>query len=197
MTTHNVLIVEDSEGLARMYEEWIGEGYDVTVAPDGESAVELFDETIDVVLLDRRLPGQSGDDVLTYLRERSDCPIAMVTAVNPDFDILELGLDDYIIKPLDREELVGTVERLITRSRYVDQLREYFALVSKRTVIAEHKTYAELDRAEYRELETEIDDLEQELADHLAQLEPQDFDALFKEIGASETGQSPPEPPVN
>jgi DNA-binding response OmpR family regulator len=197
MTTHSVLIVEDSEGLARMYEEWIGDDYEVTIAPDGETAMELFDETIDVVLLDRRLPGQSGDDVLSYLRDRSDCPIAMVTAVNPDFDILERGIDDYIIKPLDREELIGTVERLITRDRYVDQVREYFALVSKRTVIAEHKTYAELDRDEYRELEQQIDDLEQQLADQLAQLEPEDFDALFKKIGPHDAGQPPSEPPVN
>jgi DNA-binding response OmpR family regulator len=199
MTNQHVLIVEDSQGLAEMYQEWIGDEYTVTVAPDGETATEVFDETVDVVLLDRRLPGRSGDDVLHALRERSDCPIAMVTAVDPDFDILELGIDDYIIKPIDREELVSTVQRLISRSEYVDQLREYFALVSKRTVIAEHKTYAELDREEYRELEREIDELEQQLADSLARLEPQDFDVLFREIGAdnSGSGSSTSEPPAH
>jgi len=90
-TRAHVLIVEDRPEIARLYESWLSDDYTVTVAHDGDEAVETFDDSIDVVILDRRLPGRPGDEVLAAIREESDCTVAMATAVEPDFDILELG----------------------------------------------------------------------------------------------------------
>jgi len=60
----------------------------------------VIDETVDVVLLDRMMPGMSGQEVLAAIRERGlDCRVAMVTAVDADFDVIEMGFDEYLGKP--------------------------------------------------------------------------------------------------
>ena len=81
-----VLVVEDEPDLADLYATWLKIDYSVRTAYGGEEAVEQLDDEIDVVLLDRRMPGLSGDEVLTKIRERGiDCYVSMVTAVEPDF----------------------------------------------------------------------------------------------------------------
>lgn len=80
-----VLVVDDEEDLANLYSQWLSDDYAVRTAYNGEQALERLDETVDVVLLDRRMPGLSGDDALNRIREREyDCRVAMVTAVDPD-----------------------------------------------------------------------------------------------------------------
>ncbi|WP_248517809.1 HalX domain-containing protein [Salinarchaeum laminariae] len=188
MSTANrasVLIVEDRPEIARLYESWLDDDYGVTTAHDGDEAVELFDDSIDVVVLDRRLPGRPGDEVLAAIRERSDCNVAMATAVEPDFDILEMGFDEYVVKPLTRGELIGTIERLLARDAYADSLQRYFALVSKRSVLEEHKSSAELDDERYREFTGQIDDLEANLEHCVDRFEHRDFEALFRSLDDS------------
>jgi len=181
-TRANVLIVEDRPEIARLYQSWLSEDYDVTVAHDGDEAVEVFDDSVEVVVLDRRLPGRPGDEVLSAIREQSECNVAMATAVEPDFDILEMGFDEYVVKPLTRGELIGTVERLIARDSYADSLQRYFALVSKRSVLEEHKSRAELDDERYREFTEDIDDLEANLEHCVDRFEHRDFEALFRSL---------------
>jgi len=181
-TRATVLVVEDRPEIATLYESWLSEDYDVTVAHDGDEAVETFDGDVDVVILDRRLPGRPGDEVLAAIRETSDCSVAMATAVEPDFDILEMGFDEYVVKPLTRGELIGAVERLLARDDYADALQEYFALAAKRSVLEEHKSRAELEDERYREFTERIDELEVELAGIVDQFEHTDFAALFHSI---------------
>lgn len=128
-----VLIVEDERRLADFYTELLADTYTVRTAYDGDRALDLIDETVDVVLLDRHLPDYSGDEILCEIRRRGiDCRVAMVTAVVPDFDILELGFDDYVEKPVFKDELEATVERLLHRNGFDAALQEYFALTSKK-----------------------------------------------------------------
>jgi len=109
-----ILVVDDDEPLTETYAAWLSDRYDVRVANSGAEALERLDETVDVVLLDRRMPDMTGDDVLAEIRERGlGCRVSMLTAVKPDSDIVEMPFEDYLVKPVGREEVLGSVERLL------------------------------------------------------------------------------------
>ena len=136
MSNVHILVAEDEETLADLFATWLNDEYTVDTAYSGEEALEMLDETLDVVLLDRRLPDCSGDTVLGEIRERGlECRVAMISAVTPDFDVLEMDFDTYLTKPASEAGLNGVVEQLLARTRYEDQLQDYFALVSKRATL--------------------------------------------------------------
>lgn len=153
-----ILVVEDEGDLADTYALWLQEAYTVKTAYDGGSAIEQLDETVDVVLLDRRMPDISGNEVLSAIRERGlECQVAMVTAVDPDFDIADMEFDAYLVKPIEEDELEGLVERLLTRSQYDDRLQEFYALATKKAILDAETT--EQDRGasdEYAQLEAQL-----------------------------------------
>ncbi|GAB2978677.1 response regulator [Frigoribacterium salinisoli] len=117
--TH-ILIVEDEESLsgplAYILER---EGYTVTVAEDGPSAVTSFDAGgVDLVLLDLMLPGIPGTEVCREIRTRSQVPIVMLTAKDSEVDVvvgLELGADDYVTKPYSTRELLARIRAVLRR----------------------------------------------------------------------------------
>ncbi|WP_226010196.1 response regulator [Halomicrobium salinisoli] len=181
-----VLIVEDEPDVAETYRLWLRDGYEVRMAHDGDEGLELLDESVDVVLLDRMMPGLSGDEVLARIRERDlDCRVAMVTAVEPDFDILEMGFDAYLSKPIRSQQLHDTVENLIDRSEYDALLQEYYSLVEKRATLEATKSNAELAESdEYDALKGEIDELKAELSGSLGGIEDdEDFIATLRGLG--------------
>ena len=153
-TEPTILIVEDDAELADLYASWLGTRWSVTTVYGGDEALEEITESLSVVLLDRRMPDRSGDDLIDIVRERnSSARIAMVTAVEPGFDIVEMGFDDYLLKPVTEYELVGAVEDLLLRSAYDAQMREFYALASKRALLEQETSPQE--RAE----SDEYDDL--------------------------------------
>ena len=162
-----VLIVEDEPAVADSFEMMLQGEYEVRKAASGEEALENLTDEIDVVLLDRMMPGMSGGEVLGELRDREiDCRVAMVTAVDPDFDIIEMGFDDYLSKPPTKDELRQTVADLLSRSSYDETVREYHALLSKRSSLQVEKSAEELESSdEYAALESRIDALDEELAE--------------------------------
>jgi DNA-binding response OmpR family regulator len=112
-----VLLVDDERELVDIYEMWFEGQYTTRTAYGGERALEAFDETVDVVLLDRRMPKMTGDEVLEALREKGyGVPVVMVTAVEPDQSIVELPFDEYVVKPADRTELLETVDRTLAQA---------------------------------------------------------------------------------
>ncbi len=118
--TH-VLVVEDEDSISDALSYLLRkEGYDVTVAADGDSALAEYDRTgHDLVLLDLMLPGTSGTEVCRALRARSTVPVIMVTAKDSEVDKvvgLELGADDYVTKPFSSRELVARVRAVLRRS---------------------------------------------------------------------------------
>jgi DNA-binding response OmpR family regulator len=161
-----VLVVEDEPDVAETYRLWLADGYEVLWAEDGEEALELVGDGVDVVLLDRMMPRMSGDEVLTEIRSRGiDCRVAMVTAVDPDFDIIEMGFDEYVSKPPTRDGLLGTVEALLDRDDYADRVRRYRSLVSKRAALQAEKSITELEASEeYADLEARIAATEEALS---------------------------------
>ena len=177
-----VLIVDDESAVTDVYAAHLQDEYDVRTAYDGSEAVEKLDEEIDAVLLDRRMPGMSGDEVLEHIREEGyDCRVAMVTAVDPDFDILDMGFDDYVVKPVSRDDLYETVDRLLTYTSYDDTFQQYFSLVSKRAALQTSKSQSALEtNEEYQALTDRINELEAELDDAVMDLEEGEFGALFR-----------------
>jgi len=171
-----VLIVEDEPDVAETYRLWLADSHEVRTARDGEEGIEQLDAEVDVVLLDRMMPGVSGDQVLAHIREEElDCRVAMVTAVDPDFDILEMGFDAYLSKPVKGNELERTVENLLERSTYDSLRQEYYALVEKRATLEASKSPAELDgNPEYEALCADIDDLRGELSEALGDIDADD-----------------------
>ncbi|HLJ74063.1 MAG TPA: response regulator transcription factor [Thermoanaerobaculia bacterium] len=118
-----VLLVEDEASLIlTIRDRLLNEGYDVEVATDGESALQLARRRIfDVILLDIALPKKNGFDVCRDLRSDAvHTPVLMLTARGQVSDRvvgLKLGADDYLTKPFDMLELLARIEALLRRSR--------------------------------------------------------------------------------
>ena len=159
-----VLIVEDEDNLAEMYAEYIPE-YDTEIAYGGEEALETLSDAYDVILLDRRMPVVSGNEVLAAIEEQKlPARVAMVTAVNPDFDIIDLRIDDYVVKPVTRAELRETVDRLLKLDEYNERMQQLTSKKLKRNILQVEKTRAELSESEeYEALEAEIAELAAEV----------------------------------
>jgi DNA-binding response OmpR family regulator len=122
MGTESILIVEDEASVARGLEYGLkAEGFSVLMAPNGKKALELArSEKPHLILLDIRLPDMSGFDVCRVLREEGmSLPILMVTARDEEVDKvlgLELGADDYIVKPFSFRELLSRIRAALRRA---------------------------------------------------------------------------------
>lgn len=164
-TNATVLIVEDEKDLAEMYSQNLADEYDVRVAYDGEEALAAADETVDVVLLDRRMPGRSGDEVLAELRERGlGCRVVMVTAVDPDIELLDMAFDEYLVKPVAIEAVIDAVERMLARDAADERLRELFELASQTATLELKLDVGQLEESQqYQELLAELTDLPDEI----------------------------------
>ena len=121
MALDKVLIVDDDKNicdLLRLYLE--KEGYSVILSHDGEEAVVKFNALKpDIVLLDVMLPGLDGWQVCREIRKKSNIPILMITAKSDTFDKvlgLELGADDYIVKPFDSKEVIARIKAVVRRT---------------------------------------------------------------------------------
>src|SRR5436309_9071359 len=117
----SILIVEDEMKIARLVRDYLEHaGFEVLVAGNGEAALASARGTRpDLVVLDLGLPGRDGLDVTRELRRSSNVPIVMLTARGDESDRiigLELGADDYVVKPFSPKELVARVRALLRRT---------------------------------------------------------------------------------
>lgn len=115
-----ILIVDDDNNIAELISLYLTkEFYEVQIVEDGEQALQVFDTfQPNLILLDLMLPGMDGYQVCREIRSRSDTPIIMLSAKGETFDKvlgLELGADDYMIKPFDSKELVARVRAVLRR----------------------------------------------------------------------------------
>lgn len=177
-----VLAVDDDEDLADTYAIWLRDDYDVRTAYNGESALETIDGDVDVVLLDRRMPDMSGGDVLERIRDAGhDVRVSMLTAVEPDVDIVDMGFDEYLVKPVTREDVIDVVERLLARADYDDDVQEYFAVSEKvATLETELSPEERGESEEYQRLTDRKADLEDDVDAALSEMG--DFEDAFREI---------------
>lgn len=128
-----VLAVDDRRDSRRQYERRLGDEFEVLTAENGATALDMLDETVDVVLIHRTLPDTTSDEVLFSIRAAGyDCRVAMVTDEEPATDAIETGFDATLVKPVTADDLTETVERLLARSSYETQLDELYSLCVKR-----------------------------------------------------------------
>ena len=125
----NILVVEDDRNISdliRMYLE--KEGFEVRIAADGGVAVEeFFKKEPDIVLLDVMLPVLDGWGVCERIRKSSKCPIIMLTAkgeVSDRIHGLEMGADDYLVKPFEMKELIARINAVLRRTEIPEDTKK-------------------------------------------------------------------------
>src|SRR5512139_3810534 len=116
-----ILIIEDEQQIARLVRLYLEEaGFEASEVRDGSQAIYAFrQEHPDLVILDLNLPGIDGLDVCRALRRESDVPVIMLTARSEEADRLiglEMGADDYIVKPFSPREVVARVRAVLRRT---------------------------------------------------------------------------------
>src|SRR5512133_1017143 len=121
MNDTHILVVEDEASIAEVVSLYLKRaGYSVQIASDGKQAINLFQkQQPDFVILDLMLPQMDGLSLTRWLRDRSNVPIIMLTARREEIDRiagLEMGADDYVIKPFSPQELVSRVRAVLRRS---------------------------------------------------------------------------------
>jgi two-component system response regulator ResD len=117
-----ILIVEDEPSIAEIVGLYLSRaGYEVATVTDGTAALDLLArETPELIVLDLMLPGADGLEITRWVRERADTPIIMLTARGSEIDRiagLEMGADDYVVKPFSPQELVSRVRAVLRRSQ--------------------------------------------------------------------------------
>ncbi|TQQ82956.1 response regulator [Halonotius terrestris] len=177
-----VLIADDEPDVVSVYAARLDDDYEVREAYNGREALDALDASVDVLLLDRRMPGITGDEVLESVREDGyDCRVIMVTAIDPDLDIVDMPFDDYLCKPVSKDTLLDAIEKQLTASEYSKTLRELFRATAKLGVLRAEKPPADLeDAAEFQRLEARVESLRAEQTELLAELD--DFEAAFNAI---------------
>ena len=179
-----VLVVDDDEQLLELYRLHLEDRYRVRTAGSGAEALERLDDAVDLVVLDRRMPEMTGDEVLAALRDRGfDGPVTMVTAVNPGTDIVDMPFDDYLVKPVAREELTNLIASLLRRASYEEGIREYFAAASKKAVLETELAPSELATdEEYRRLVDRLAALERDARVAVDDLPQEEIELLFWDL---------------
>ena len=120
MNKARVMLVEDDRRLAELVSEFLKQNdIEVQWHDRGDTALEHFDTSIDLVILDLMIPGLDGLSVCRELRQHHQVPIMMLTAKGSDIDQvlgLELGADDYVVKPVEPRVLLARVRALLRRA---------------------------------------------------------------------------------
>lgn len=122
--SNKLLLVDDDKNISELIKIYLEkEGYNCIEAFNGREAIEKMDQSVELVILDIMLPIMNGWDVLKEIRKKYDTPVIMLTAKGETFDKvlgLELGADDYIVKPFDPKELTARVKAVMRRYKSVD-----------------------------------------------------------------------------
>ena len=121
MTQNTILVVDDDKNICELLRLYLEkEGYAVTLAYDGQQGLSKFRENApDLILLDVMMPNMDGWQVCREIRKTSQCPIIMLTAKSETIDKvlgLELGADDYVVKPFDSKEVVARIKAILRRT---------------------------------------------------------------------------------
>lgn len=174
-----VVIVEDDGDLGELYAGWLADSYRVRTVQSADEAKAIIDKDIDVVILDRLLPGPSGDELLAWIHSQQlRARVAMVSGVTPDFDVIEMGFDTYIQKPTSRREIREVVQMLLTRTMYDQRVQRYFELRTKKRLLEGEKNSVVLEENQhYRQLSAELREIRAELDYLLRNLDEEYFAA--------------------
>lgn len=152
---HKILAVDDEQKLADIYQQWLQPDYEIDTAYNGEQALQQVDGETNLVLLDRMMPDMSGKQVLEKIRKQyNDLQVVMVTAKDPEIEVADLEIDDYLVKPIDKEELQEKVGEILERKQ---EDRSLEALKARKQLLKQKFSEEELEKTEpYQKLEQKI-----------------------------------------
>ncbi|ELZ95804.1 HoxA-like transcriptional regulator [Haloferax mucosum ATCC BAA-1512] len=160
-----ILVADDDENMADLYATVLDDRYDVVTAGDGREALRMLDETIDLAIVDRRMPGLSGSEVATRRADLGiDCPIIICTSLRPDPSVLTLPIDEYLVKPISPAELREAVASVIARSDLSEREREYRALAARvESVSTNSASYQSATSSAFRDALERLEELGDDL----------------------------------
>lgn len=157
--TYKILIIEDSEDLAQLLALHLKDlGYEVAIAFDGNTGLKLAKEgDNNLVILDLMLPGIDGMEICRQLRSQKNyTPILMLTSKSSELDRvlgLEMGADDYVVKPFSVQELIARIKAILRRMDLISSATEE----EKTYVIERDQMHIDLDKRQVRIKEQEVD----------------------------------------
>lgn len=160
-----VLVVDDSEGYRDLYTIWLTPEYEVRTAASGSAGLEELDEGIDIVLLDRELPGPNGLEVAQSIEASAHDPfVVVVSSLRPDFELIEQPVDEYVQKPIEEADLREVVETYRAQQAYLRAVDDLFGLTARKAAIEAHESDAELaDSEAYARLEKRVEEKRREV----------------------------------
>ncbi|UPM43820.1 response regulator transcription factor [Halocatena salina] len=166
-----VLIVEDESSLVDIYSHWLSGDYQIRSAESGTRALELIDDSVDIMVLDRLMPAMTGREVIKEVRKRElDCKIVMATAVESNFDLIEAGADAALTKPITKDELLSVVSQMLAHEDYRELEAEYFDLLAERSELLASATSSQEELStlgsRIERLATRLEDRTQEMDDN-------------------------------
>ncbi|MEW9668056.1 response regulator transcription factor [Ammoniphilus sp. 3BR4] len=120
-TNRNILVIDDEPNMRNLIKFYLNkEPWEIIEAASGTEAIEkVKQQSFDLIILDVMMPGIDGWEVCSYIRERSHVPILLLTAMNETKDKvygLNLGADDYLTKPFDKDEFIARIKALLRRA---------------------------------------------------------------------------------
>jgi DNA-binding HxlR family transcriptional regulator/DNA-binding response OmpR family regulator len=157
----SVLIIENERMVTGVLADYFPDSYDVRSVQTGEEAIEEYTDDTDLLIVDRRLEGISGDEVAAQIKAEHERQLVLcVSGVEPDNGICELRYDDYMHKPIEEDEMKARVELLLSRAELEATERTYLSLRSKQIALTAAHGKSATKMAGYQDCTTQIEDLE-------------------------------------
>ena len=167
-----VLILEDERMVADIFADYLSESYHTRYVPTGTEALEAYTADTDLIIIDRKLEGMSGDTVAARIRADHEQQLLLcVSGVEPANDIYELAYDDYIHKPVKEAEMRTRLELLLNRAALGSTARTYLSLRSKQLALIDTYGKAATKMNGYENCTAQIEELDLSM-DHKQTLEP-------------------------
>lgn len=183
-----VLIVEDEPSLAELFSHRLEDDYDTTIANHAGDAIAHIDAETDYVFLDRKLPGMSGDKVLEYIVENSfDANVIIVSAINPDQNVIHDVYDEYLVKSVDEGELREAIDRVDMKNRLIELLGKYVRKAETWEAVRSRLNTPESDaNVDLAMIEDDLDELAAEFATLSANLSDSKVTDILCELDMDE-----------
>lgn len=191
-----VLVTDDDPGCRDLYRYWLADRHEVREARHGFEALDRLDGSVDVVLLDRDMPGPSGSEVARRIAASEFDPhVAMVSSAPIDLDLVETPINDYVRKPVDEADLRAVLAEYRSREAYETALEEFFSLTARIAALEADRSAAELDGNErYERLQWLVDEKRVEVDQALQRGDP-NWTTAFRTFGPP-AAPDPPSRPV-
>jgi DNA-binding NtrC family response regulator len=178
-----ILIVEDDRSSRDRYKQWFSEEHHVRVAESDSEARFRLDRSIDVVLVNQRLLGSDGLSVEAVQARTGDCRIVVVTPPMTTSSMLDNDVDEHVVRPLSREDLLSTVTRSLTKTADDRGLESFYSLVATKArleteLVRDHPARSE----QFQRLCRRVSEVHRQLRETVAAAEA-DWDEMFSMCG--------------